>query len=242
MLKVKEQTSIINEQGLSEALPSYREQLIYHGVVDITECLASHVRDAVVVDSLQLYRQHSERRDFIDENGSPRNLFNVPEVVIDAENDYLRNLYCSEEMLDMLQLITCEKVSLVPFIGERYIINGLGNHNDSQGWHWDDYAYAVVFMVKSAEKNCGGLLEYVPHIYWDRANPRIEQILKKEVIHQQWLPKGHVYLMRSDTTLHRVSAIQENEERISFVTAYRNEADLLKNIDHYSTLQLAGLV
>ena len=241
MDNIKEQDLVINDQALEKILSRCRSQLVHEGMTDITECFSRQTRGVVVSETLRLFHQQSERRDFLDQNGSPRNLFNVTEKTISIESPFLKNLYYSERILHLLQLISCEKINFVPFPGERYIINGLVKQNDNQGWHWDDYAYAMVFVVKSPKKEFGGMLEYVPHVYWDRKNPRITQILKSEINNRKRIPKGHVYLMRSDNTLHRVSSIKSNKERIAFITAYRNDADLLKNLDHYSTFQLAGL-
>ena len=229
-----------NKEQQTILLSNCKRELIDSGMTEITKFFPKSVLDEVVAETERLFRRGAERRDFIDENNSPRNLYNIREETISIESKILKEFYYSLDIIELLQLITGENIDFVPFSGERYIINGLVKENDSQGWHRDDYSYAMVCIAKAAKKECGGLLEYIPHIYWDREYPNIQQILEREVIYKKWFAKGSVYLMRSDNTLHRVSNITKGE-RIAFVTAYSNEADLLKKLDHRNTLLLAGI-
>lgn len=232
--------NFIDEDKLIKFLPQYKQEMIENTLTDITFSFTHEIRELVTSETLRVFKSRAERRDFFDQNTSPRSLFNVTEEMITQESSILSGLYYDQSILRIIGLICDEKISVVPFAGERYIINGLTQCQDTQGWHWDDYAYALVFVAKAPLKKYGGLLEYVPNIWLDEGKPDINYILATQKIYKQWFPPQHIYLMRSDKTLHRVSNIKQNVERIAFITAYRNDTDLFKKLDHYSTLQLAG--
>ena len=209
-------------------------------VTEITTCFSKCFVNNITSEVLKVFSTRAERRDYLDENKTPRNLFNVPESSITQDSTFLNDFYYNPRVLELIKSISSENVSYVPFAGERFIINGLVNENDSQGWHWDDYAYSLVIIAKAAESDCGGQLEYIPHVAWDRHNNCMDEILALNKIYRRSFSTGQVYLMRSDNVLHRVSCIKSNSQRVAFVCAYRNDADLNKDLSHFSTLQLAG--
>lgn len=238
-----DEIKIIEELMLKRLLGSFRNQLNHDGIVEISKCLNKETLQMVISETIRVFEKKAERRDFNMKSldNTPRHLFNVNENKINEESNFLMNFYYSKDMLYLVGLIGCEYVDYIPFAGDRYLINGLTRKNDTHGWHWDDYAYALIVIAESPPRAEGGLVETVPHTEWDRENPNIQKTLAENKIATNWFPSGSVYLMRSDTTLHRVTEITGNKRRIVFVTGYSNDADLLKKMDHQTAIELMNL-
>ena len=211
-------------------------------LTEITVFFSESVVNDIISEVLGVFSLCAERRDFFDENKTPRNLFNVPESSVSRESAFLEDFYYNPKILELIKSISNENVSYVSFSGERFIINGLIHEDDTQGWHSDDYAYSLVVIVKSSAPDCGDQLEYIPNFSWDRGNSCIDKILTSNEIYTECFLAGQIYLMRSDTVLHRLSCIKRGSQRVAFVCAYRNDADLNKDLSHFSTLQLAGIL
>lgn len=129
-----------------------------------------------------------------------------------------------------------EDLHPLPWASERYQLNGLEYHGDTHGWHWDDYAFVVVFIAKAPKS--GGELHCVPNVILNRDNPQIPEIINSNKIQVYNFAEGEMYLMISNTTLHRVNNIGEKTSRLSLAMAYCNNEDLKKEMDHKSVYRL----
>ena len=113
-------------------------------------------------------------------------------------------IYHDPELLSILTKIAGEDVHLCPYDFEKMVITSLQHNGDSHGWHWDDYSFAMIWVLRAPEKEQGGVVQCVPNTRWDRKNPSIISQFLTQPIRTYYFPEGSVYLMRSNTTLHRV--------------------------------------
>ncbi len=220
-------------------LNQYRIMLKQKGMVDISKCFSNVIQQLLTNETLDLYEEKSMRRDFHSQHtDTPRHMFTVGERAITESSQLIKNFYYSHQVLQLISDIAQEKIDHLPWTGERFVINALIQNNDTHGWHWDDYAYALVFIAKCPPRGFGGEVECVAHTHWNKENPNIRDILQLNPIQSHYFMPGSFYLMRSDTTLHRVTSIQSPHQRLSIAMSYCNQADLDKNIDHKTVIDL----
>jgi len=112
------------------------------------------------------------------------------------------------------------------------VASQLSHAGDTHGWHWDDYAYAFVWIMKTPPKTGGGSLEYVPHTHWNRKNPNVPQVLRDHAIHSRHPDEGSAYLLRSDTSLHRVAPLLQDASRLIINFVFADKKDLTKEVSH----------
>ncbi|MFD4559722.1 hypothetical protein ACFWP5_36320 [Streptomyces sp. NPDC058469] len=143
------------------------------------------------------------RRDFAMEctDRSPRHMTTLGGHVIARESELIPQLYRDEHLLGLLGRIA--GITAVP-VGdplERHVINSLHQQGDTHGAHTDDYPLALVLFTEApADPAHGGLLEYVPHA--------IElDTLQTDTARRAHHRPGDGYLLRSDTTVHRVTPL-----------------------------------
>jgi len=89
----------------------------------------------------------------------------------------------------------------VPDANERYVLNALDRPFDEQGWHIDDYAYAVNLMLEAPRR--GGALELM--------------VEDHSVTFE--FPAGTLYAIRTDKVPHRITPLLQGR-RIVFNCAF----------------------
>lgn len=219
----------------------YHDTLKKYGIVNITDCFDHELIRMMTSETHRIFDLKSKRKDFISQHTqTPRHMCVVSECEITEESKIITDFYYSEEVLALLSNIAGEDINYLPWTGERYVINGLINERDTHGWHWDDYAYALIFIAHNPPKGGGGEVECVARTTWVKANPDIQSIVAKNPIKSYYFESGSFYLMRSDTTLHRVTTISSPYKRLSIAMSYCNLTDLEKPIDHKTVLDLYG--
>lgn len=77
----------------------------------------------------------------------------------------------------------------------------------------------------------GGFVQYVPHTEWNKNDPGLQQWFVTRPIYSIELIPGDLYLMRTDTTLHRVYPITGGR-RLIVNMGYASCGDLTKQISH----------
>ncbi|EPH40638.1 hypothetical protein ABT390_21575 [Streptomyces aurantiacus] len=158
-----------------------------------------------VIDSeVRRLEKLSARRDFAMEctDHSPRHMTTLGGHVIAQESVLIPQLYRDEHLLGLLGRIAGFRAVAVSDPLERHVINSLHEQGDTHGAHTDDYPLALVLFIEApADPSHGGLLEYVPHIA-DLAS------LRTDKVHRAHHRTGDGYLLRSDTTAHRVTPLR----------------------------------
>jgi len=204
------------------------------GYLKITDFIQDEVKDMISDDVKYLLKNFSKRRDFIIEStgNTPRYLSNVPQQSIESHGRYVPEIYKSRYLMSLIGHIVKEEVIPTPWKWDNYIINCQHKCGDTHGWHWGDYPYTIIWVVEAPPLEAGGLLECVPHTNWDKKNPRVENLLLENTIDTYFHSTGDVYLLKADTTLHRVKPLSENVTRVILNTTWERARDLNRLVEH----------
>ncbi|MBC3481576.1 ArpA protein [Pseudomonas sp. SWRI59] len=204
------------------------------GYLKINHLIDSEVNQEITSDVKYLLSNFAKRRDFLIEStgNTPRYLSNVPQETIEQEGRYIPRAYRSNYLAGLISGIVKEDVIPTPWKWDNYIINSQHKVGDTHGWHWGDYPYTIIWVVEAPDIECGGLLECVPHTRWDKSNPRVENLLLENKIDSYFHSSGDVYLLKADTTLHRVKPLTKNVRRIILNTTWERARDKDRHVEH----------
>ena len=204
------------------------------GYLKINHLIDPMVRDEIIADAKYLLANHSKRRDLLIEStgNTPRYLSNVTRDDIESYGKYIPIAYKSKYLLSLIRNIVKEDVIPTPWKWDNYIINSQHKAGDTHGWHWGDYPFTIFWIVEAPSIESGGLLECVPHTNWDKRNSRIENLLVENTIDSYFHMTGDVYLLKADTTLHRVKPLTQDVMRIILNTTWERARDKDRHVEH----------
>jgi hypothetical protein len=235
---------IFNNSIYSQAtFANLKSDFVKFGIVNISSIFDGNFVAKLGKETLQLFYDKMQRKDFLMKytENTPRNMFSVSERSIDELATLIPYFYYSKETARLISQIAEEPIDTLPWAGERYVINGLSQSNDTHGWHWDDYAYALIFIAKAPKQEQGGHVECVNNTCWNRENPNISSILAERKPTRHYFEDNSFYLMKSDTTLHRVAPLTESSLRVAIAMSWCNQADLIKELNHETVYELYGV-
>lgn len=177
------------------------------------------------------------RRDLtVPETGnSPRRLRNVRQSEIAAETRALPSLYYAEATRALVSAVTESQAALCPFVPERFVLAAMSRAGDTHGWHWDDYAYSLVYLIDAPPPDAGGAVEYLPGIPWMKGRPRVDEYVAAGRLRSRRVESGEAYLLKGNTTLHRVAPLERDAMRVVYAMAYAHPDDLARPITHETT-------
>lgn len=201
-----------------------------HGIVDATGVVSEETARAVREEALRLLERFAERRDLtlaITDN-TPRFMSVVRSELIGEHSRLIRRLYTSRELLDPLEEIAGEKLHPCPKLDEELLITKHHCRGDTHGWRWGDFGYALIWILEAPPLASGGLLQCVPHTGWNKADPRVLEHLTEHPIHSYYFRTGNLYLLKTDTTLHRTVPLTEDTTRIILNMTWASDADLAR--------------
>lgn len=178
--------------------------------------LSTEVGSLVAEELNRLVQERGVRREFtMEQTGhTPRRMTNVRQDAIQSDSQLVPFLYQSVALREVLSRVAREPVHLCPYEPERFVITHLETGGDTHGWHWDDYAFALVWVAHAPPIDDGGFVQCVPRTAWDKDNPRLYRQMASSVIHTIELRSHDVYFMRTDTTLHRVAPVERGHRTI----------------------------
>jgi hypothetical protein len=204
------------------------------GYLKLTNLIDDRVKTVVMQEVRELLSKHAKRRDMLIEStgNTPRHLSNVPKEVIAKHGVAIPTVYRSNYIVRLIEKIVREDIIPVPWHWDEFIINRQHKAGDTHGWHWGDYPYTIVWVVQAAPINTGGLLECVPHTYWNKHGPRVEELLVENKIDSYFHESGDVYLLKADTTLHRVKPLTQDITRIILNTTWERAKDKDRHVEH----------
>lgn len=160
---------------------------------------------------------------------------NVDYNTISENSLALMEIYSDQNLINLIKNIAGEDIHLCPYDPEKMVITSLQKKGDSHGWHWDDYSFAMIWVLRAPDKEKGGVVQCVPNTRWNRDKPEIISQFIAQSIDAYYFPERSVYLMRSNTTLHRVyPIIDSTAERIILNNTYASTSDLNIEVDHSS--------
>ena len=202
------------------------------GLIRLSSILPSPWITGLRAEVFSLLDQHAERRDlFLATTGySPRAMFVVRSEIIAANSALIQGIYRSRALLDLLGQIAGEPLHVCPEADEEFLITRLERKGDTHGWHWGDFSFALIWIIEAPQLAAGGLLQSVPHTRWDKKNPRIFEYLTENPIYSHYFKSGEAYLMRTDTTLHRVMPLVQDATRIILNMTWASNRDLARPV------------
>lgn len=209
----------------------------------IEELLPLDLREALHREANELLEASARRRDMLLEvtGGTPRAYASVDRDTIFKGGNIIRTIFESETVRQYLSEIAGEPLHKVPYQPEEYIINSQEKFGDTHGWHWDDYTFALIWVVEAPDHLAGGRIEYVAATDWDKNNSRraLCDILGEREVRSRHIDSGCCYLMRANITLHRVAPLTDDTRRTVIVFTYASDIDLTNpNISHETMEQI----
>ncbi|MFG2647989.1 hypothetical protein [Streptomyces sp. NPDC048436] len=188
------------------SLPGHTPRLSDHfaaeGYLRLPSLIPPHLLEELTCEAERLEKR-AVRRDLAmaSTDGSPRHMTTLGGHTIARESTLIPRLYRDSDLLAWLGRVAALPAVEVADLLERHVLNILHRPGDTHGAHTDDYPLALVLFIEApADPADGGLLHYAPrtaalgalHTTADRAH------------HQ----RGDGYLLRADTTAHRVTALR----------------------------------
>lgn len=206
---------VTNLQPHSEQLPKLRTTFQEDGYVALpglltTEGLGELRHEMAHLESV------ATRRDLnmACMNNTPRHMTTVGGHIIAHESHLISELYSDSVLLQYIRDLTGLELVLVHEMVERHVANFLHQPGDTHGAHFDDYPVALILFIETPPSpQDGGLLEFAANA------SNLTQIDGPNVKHAFHV-SGDAYVLRSDTTAHRVTALNRQARRVVLNFAY----------------------
>lgn len=205
-----------------------------YGYIKITDFIPQQVITLIRDETYSLLENLSKRRDILipTTGHTPRYLSNVRQEDIEKYGEVIPSVYHSKRFMDFISLIAQTTIIPNPWKYEKFIINRLEKTGDTHGWHWGDYPYSIIWIVEAPSSDYGGMLQCIPHTYWNKEEPRVEDYILSNPIRSYHHSSGDVYLLKSDTTLHRVTPLEKPSTRVIINMAWEREIDKDREVSH----------
>ena len=210
------------------------------GYVELTDAFPPALRCRVAEHAARALETGGRRRDLSigATGGSPRRYRLAGRSAIEEAGDFIPALYRSSELASLITEIAGTAAHCVPYAPEEYIATRFEEPGDTHGWHWDDYAFALIWVTAAPAPHDGGSLEFIPGIPWDKASPRVEEHATTRTVFTRHPATDTVYLLRADTMMHRVTPLRRATRREILCLSYATHADLERAISHETLEQL----
>jgi hypothetical protein len=214
-------------------LVNARKDFLHFGFVKIPFMVPQSVKGKLGEEVEQLVAEHGIRRDYVfkETGNTPRNMCNVRRKEIFGHGRVVPELYGSTALRAALSEVAGEEVLECPYEPEQCVVTELGATGDTHGWHWDDYSFALVWVITCPPIEQGGFVQCVPRTVWNKSDPQLNRQFVNNPTYSLELFPGDLYFMRTDTTLHRVYPI-ESGRRLIVNMGYAARRDLAKAITH----------
>jgi hypothetical protein len=215
-------------------IEALRAAFARNGFADVTAAIPPDLRERIATEATAALDVHAERRDVrVAVTGdSPRRYRIVGRDTLMAVCPAAAAFYRSPDLLALLSAIAGEAVVPVPYAPEELIATRLEAAGDTHGWHWDDYGFALVWVLEAPAPDDGAALEFLTGVPWCKTAPHVEAILAEREPVRTHIAAGTVYLLRTDTTLHRITPLRRATRRDALCFSYAAASDLSRNVTH----------
>lgn len=173
-------------------------------------------------------------------DGTRRSMRTVGQPVIKDEGPLIDAFYFAPTMLDFVGKVVGEPVHTCPYAGEHYVISRLDKDGDTHGWHWDDYTYGIILVLEAPHFTQGGFVQAVPNTSWDKEHPDVYGALISSIVRSYALEPGDAYVVKTNTTMHRVHPIRGEGRRTIVNMTLASTADLSRHFTHETNDALFG--
>lgn len=215
-----------------ETLFDLRTRFGRDGFTKVSDIVPNGIKDAVKTEVLALLDSHAERRDLLlkTTGNTPRFMSVVRSEVIADHGTLIAALYDSPSLVSAVGRISGEQPLPCPAKDEEFLITRQDRIGDTHGWHWGDFSFALIWIIDTPDIEAGGMLQCVPHTRWDKSDPRINRYLCANPIATYGFVPGDIYLLRTDTTLHRTVPLQRDGTRIILNMTWAAQRDLRRGL------------
>lgn len=210
---------------------TFREE----GYVRVPSFAPPAVVEAVRREAHELHARLSVRRELVMEatGNTPRKLTNVRSVDVAREGRFIPALYYSQALTRRMAEIFGEPCHVVPYENERFMLLSESRAGDTHGWHWDDYAFSLIWLIEAPPPEMGGWVEFVPRTLWHKGDPdTVNFYLRERKVERRDHVRDDVYLLRGDTSMHRVAPLHGDVLRLVLNLAWASTEDLSREISH----------
>lgn len=243
MLNVDRILSEYLENNFTEKkIEELRAYFLTHSVVPLRQFIPPVLFSALKEEAENIVTAHGVARDFNLEitDNTPRHMTTVGQPVISELGSIIPAMYDSKVLIDIASRIVGEQVFECPYLGERYVLSSLSRSGDTHGWHWDDYAMGMVWVLEAPHPKDGGFVQCVPNTSWDKTNPDVHGAMLQQPIYSYAFEPGDAYIIRADTTMHRVYPIRGEGKRLIVNTTWAFADDLKRSMTHETNDVLFG--
>jgi hypothetical protein len=214
-------------------LHAARNEFLNLGFVKVPFLVSQEVKTRLADEVERLVAGHGIRRDltFKETGDTDRKMRNVSRREIHSNGSVVPAVYSSPEIREALGEIAGEEVLECPYVPEQYVITELVKDGDTHGWHWDDYSFALIWVIDCPPLEDGGFVQCVPRTAWNKEDPQLHRQFVRQPIYSMEVEPGDLYLIRTDTTLHRVYPIR-NGRRLILNMGYAALRDQPREVSH----------
>ncbi|QRN95681.1 ATP-grasp domain-containing protein [Archangium violaceum] len=225
-----------------EALATLQERFQKEHLVPLRGFCPPELFESIKEEASRIVERFGVARNLVLDitDGTPRHMTTVGQPIIKDHGPLIHALYFSPVLKDILSQVVGEELFTCPYAGEHYVISRLQRSGDTHGWHWDDYTYGFVLILEAPDYRDGGFVQGVPHTSWDKKNPDVHGALLKSQVNSYAFEPGDAYILKTNTTMHRVYPIRGNGRRTIVNTTWASAADLQQSITHETNDILFG--
>ncbi|EST31134.1 hypothetical protein N566_20895 [Streptomycetaceae bacterium MP113-05] len=219
-----------------------REQFAAEHIVPLRGMCPPEIFDAIRDEACRLIDRHGASHDLVFDitDNTPRTMTTVGQPVIKDEGPLIDAFYFSDDLLSMVGEVVGEPVHTCPYAGEHYVVSRLGKSGDTHGWHWDDYTYGIILVLEAPHYTEGGFVQAVPNTSWDKENPDVHGALLSSQVRSYALEPGDAYVVKTNTTMHRVYPIRGDGRRTIVNMTLASTDDLTRPMTHETNDALFG--
>jgi hypothetical protein len=197
---------------------------------------------AIKDEACRLMDAYGTRRDVVFEitDNTRRAMNTVGQPIIADEGPFIHAFYFAPVLTEFLAEVIGEQVHTCPYAGEHYVISRLDRSGDTHGWHWDDYTYGIILVLEAPPYTSGGFVQAVANTSWDKKNPDVHGALLAGQVRSYALEPGDAYVVKTDTTMHRVYPIRGEGRRTIINMTLASTDDLVRPMTHETNDALFG--
>lgn len=225
-----------------EAIDGLRQNFQDEHIVPLRGFCPPELLKALQDEAFGIMDEHGVDRKFAFEitDGTPRQMTTVGQPTIKEHGPLVDATYFADAVRDLIGSVVGEQVHTCPYAGEHYVISRLGKTGDTHGWHWDDYTYGFILVLQAPDYRDGGFVQAVPNTSWDKDTPDVHGALLQSQVRSYALEAGDAYIVKTDTTMHRVYPIRGETTRTIVNMTLASGADLTREISHETNDALFG--
>ena len=219
---------------MGTSVAALRREFAERDVVALDGVFPRALIDELTVAAGRALDAHGVRRDLrVPVTGGTKRRYRIAgRASLCSGGNAIARAYRSASVLDVVAAIAGEPVVPVPYEPEEFIATRLEEPGDVHDWHWDDYSYALVWVLRAPPPAAGGGVELVRNVAWDKRDPRVAEHLCANPVERFHPRGGTAYLLRANATMHRVAPLRDAAVRDVLCFSYASGADLARAVTH----------